>query len=66
MSKKITLKQVQKYRNNFDACKTSESTMNALTRSKLEDVTMDWEIFRKIVDRRSNQHSIGLIVIRKD
>ena len=48
MSKKLTLNQVNKYRKNFSSCKTYESSMNTLTRSKLEDVTMDWETFRKI------------------
>ena len=48
MNKNISLNQVEKYRKHFDSCKSYESTMNALTRSKLEDVAMDWETFRKI------------------
>ena len=48
MSEKILLNQVKKYRNHFDSSKSCVSTMNALTRSKLEDVAMDWETFRKI------------------
>ena len=48
MNKNISLNQVKKYRKHFDSCKLYESTMNALTRSKLEDVAMDWETFRKI------------------
>ena len=48
MSKKISLNQIKKYRKDFDSCLPYESSMNALTRSKLEDVTMDWETFRTI------------------
>ena len=48
MSKKILLNQVKKYRKSFDSCASFESSMNALTRSKLEDVTMNWESFRLI------------------
>ena len=48
MSKQITLNQVSKYRNDFNSSKSYESSMNTLTRSKLEDVAMDWETFRKI------------------
>ena len=48
MSKKLSLNQVRKYRKHFDSCSSYESSMNALTRSKLEDVTMDWEAFRII------------------
>jgi len=48
MSKSISLNQVKKYRNKFDSSNSYESTMNALTRSKLEDVAMDWETFRQI------------------
>ena len=48
MNKNISLNQVKKYRKHFDSSKSYEFTMNALTRSKLEDVAMDWETFRKI------------------
>ena len=48
MSKKISLNQIKKYRKHFDSCSSCESSMNTLTRSKLEDVSMDWETFRKI------------------
>ena len=48
MSKKISPNQIKKYRNYFNSSNSHESTMNALTRSKLEDVAMDWETFRKI------------------
>jgi len=48
MSKKITLNQVNQYRVEFTSCKSYESSMNALTRSKLEDITMDWDTYRKI------------------
>ena len=48
MNKKLSLNQIKAYRKNFDSHLSSEASMNALTRSKLEDVTMDWETFRKI------------------
>ena len=54
MSKKLTLNQVNKYKIAFNSCKPYESSMNALTRSKLEDVTMDWETFRQIDHTYSN------------
>ena len=48
MSKKITTKKINEYSKKFSSSKSYESSMNALTRSKLEDVAMDWETFRKI------------------
>ena len=54
MNKSISLNQVKKYRNKFNSSASYESTMNALTRSKLEDITMDWETFRKIDHTYSN------------
>jgi len=54
MSESISLNQVKKYRNKFNSSSSYESTMNALTRSKLEDVTMDWETFRQIDHTYSN------------
>ena len=54
MSKKISLNQIKKYRKDFESCSSSEFSMNALTRSKLEDVTMDWETFRTIDHTYSN------------
>jgi len=54
MSKELTLKQVNKYKIDFNSSKPYESSMNALTRSKLEDVTMDWETFRQINHTYSN------------
>ena len=54
MSKELTLNQVNKYKIDFNSCKSYESSMNTLTRSKLEDVTMDWETFRQIDHTYSN------------
>ena len=54
MSKQISLNQVKNYRKHFNSSKLYESTMNGLTRSKLEDVAMDWETFRKIDHTYSN------------
>jgi len=48
MSKEISLNQIKKYRKYFDSCSSRASSMNALTRSKLEDVSMNWETFRTI------------------
>ena len=48
MSKNITLSNIKKYRKEFDSCNHCKTSMNALTRSKLEDVTMNWETFRLI------------------
>ena len=54
MSKELTLNQVNKYKIDFNSSKSYESSMNTLTRSKLEDVTMDWETFRQIDHTYSN------------
>ena len=48
MSEKITTNKINEYSKKFSSSKSNESSMNALTRSKLEDVAMDWETFRKI------------------
>ena len=48
MNKNISISQIKKYKKEFDSCMHCKTSMNALTRSKLEDVTMDWESFRKI------------------
>ena len=48
MSKKISLNNINNFRKDFDSCSHCEISMNALTRSKLEDVSMDWESYRKI------------------
>ena len=48
MSKNISISQIKKYKKEFDSCVHCKTSMNSLTRSKLEDVTMDWESFRKI------------------
>ena len=48
MSKKITTSKINEYSVKFSSSKSYEASMNALTRSKLEDVAMDWETFRKI------------------
>ncbi len=48
MSKNISVTQIKRYKKEFDSCGHCKTSMNALTRSKLEDVTMDWESYRKI------------------
>ena len=48
MSKIITENQTKKFRKDFDSCGHCKTSMNALTRSKLEDVTMDWDRYRVI------------------
>jgi len=54
MNKKISQNQIKNYRKHFNTSQLCKSTMNALTRSKLEDVAMDWETFRKIDHTYSN------------
>ena len=48
MSENISLKTINKFRKEFDSCDHCKVTMNSLTRSKLEDVSMDWESYRTI------------------
>ena len=52
--KNISTKEIQEFKKNFDSCNHSKSTMNALTRSKLEDVSMNWEAYRAINHNYSN------------
>jgi len=54
MSKKISLNQVKKYQKEFESCPDCRVSMNALTRSKLDDVTMDWDTSRTIDHNYSN------------
>ena len=54
MSKIISLSKVNNYRKVFDSSNQFKSTMNALTRSKLEDITMNWETFRAVDHTYSN------------
>ena len=46
--KYITTSNINNFESNFDLCDHYKTSMNALTRSKLEDVTMNWENFRQI------------------
>ena len=52
--KNISTKEIQEFKKNFDSCNHCKSTMNALTRSKLEDVSMNWEAYRAINHNYSN------------
>ena len=54
MSKKISLSKINQYETDFDSCQHCKTSMNALTRSKLDDVTMNWENFRQIDHNYSN------------
>ena len=54
MSKHLSINNINKFRKDFDSCDHCEISMNALTRSKLEDVSMDWEKFRTINHTFSN------------
>ena len=54
MSKQISLNQVKKYQKEFESSSDCRISMNALTRSKLDDVTMDWDISRTIDHNYSN------------
>tara|TARA_B100000902_G_scaffold118508_1_gene119049 strand:+ start:1491 stop:1760 length:270 start_codon:yes stop_codon:yes gene_type:complete len=48
MSKNISKTHLKSFEKEFDSCNHCKTTMNTLTRSKLEDVTMDWETYRKL------------------
>ena len=48
MSKKISKSQLSSFKKEFDLSKHCKNTMNTLTRSKLEDATMDWDTYRKL------------------
>ena len=52
--KNISTKEIQEFKKNFNSCNHCKSTMNALTRSKLEDVSMNWEAYRAINHNYSN------------
>ena len=54
MSKNISISQIKKYKKDFESCSHCKTTMNALTRSRLGDVTMDWDLFRTIDHNYSN------------
>ena len=46
--KDLSKKLITKYSENFNSSDSNMMSMNALTRSKLEDVAMNWDTFRKI------------------
>ena len=46
--KDLSKKLITKYSENFNSSDSNMISMNALTRSKLEDVAMNWDTFRKI------------------
>ena len=48
ISKYITTSNINNFESNFESRAHYKTSMNALTRSKLEDVTMNWENFRQI------------------
>ena len=48
MSKNISKSHLNTFKKEFDSCNHCKTTMNTLTRSKLEDATMDWETYRKL------------------
>ena len=54
MPKNISINQVKNYQKEFESCSHCKISMNALTRSKLDDVTMDWDAFRTIDHNYSN------------
>jgi len=54
MSKNISISKISKYSKDFDSCNHCAISMNALTRSKLEDVTMNWDAYRTIDHNYSN------------
>ena len=54
MSKNISVSHLKSFKKEFDSSKHSKNSMNILTRSKLEDVTMDWETYKKLDHNYSN------------
>ena len=54
MSKNISISKISKFSKDFDSCNHCAISMNALTRSKLEDVTMNWDAYRTIDHNYSN------------
>ena len=54
MSKKLTLSKIKQYDSAFKSSSRSKISMNALTRSKLDDVTMNWDNYRLIDHNYSN------------
>ena len=48
MSKSLSKKHIKNFNDEFNSCNHCQVTMNALTRSKLEDVSMKWDSFRLI------------------
>jgi len=54
MKKHISISDIKKFKKEFDSCNHCKNTMNGLTRSKLEDVSMNWESFRSINHNYSN------------
>tara|TARA_A100001388_G_scaffold82211_1_gene59246 strand:- start:3131 stop:4471 length:1341 start_codon:yes stop_codon:yes gene_type:complete len=54
MSKNISVSHLKSFKKEFDSSKHSKNSMNTLTRSKLEDVTMDWETYKKLDHNYSN------------
>ena len=54
MKKHISISDIKKFKKEFESCNHCKNTMNGLTRSKLEDVSMNWESFRAIDHNYSN------------
>ena len=48
MKKHISIADIKKFKKEFESCNHCKNTMNGLTRSKLEDISMNWESFRTI------------------
>lgn len=54
MKKNISIKDIKNFSTAFDSCNHCKNTMNGLTRTKLEDISMNWEAFRTIDHNYSN------------
>ena len=67
MNKKISIAQIKKFKKEFDSCSHCRTSMNALTRSKLDDVTMDWDLFRTIDHNYSDvvKHEMAKVTNQK-
>ena len=56
MKKAISIQKIKQFKKEFNSCSHCKVTMNALTQSKLEKVSMDWNSYSKI------NHNYSIII----
>ena len=54
MKKHLSVSDIKKFKKEFESCNHCKNTMNGLTRSKLEDISMNWESYRNVDHNYSN------------